>query len=167
MLFNEEVFFHRFKKAAENGFEAVEIQFPYMFDKSLILEKLEENNLKLVLHNLPSGNNQKDKGIACNPNRKNEFQDSVGIAIEYAKYLNCKQLNCLSGIPENNNQKNITLETLISNLQFAADKLEQEKIKLQKDIFNRDISYSKVEIDNSFPEYIIQNKEKLKDWILK
>ena len=130
MLFNEEVFFHRFKKAAENGFEAVEIQFPYMFDKSLILEKLEENNLKLVLHNLPSGNNQKDKGIACNPSRKNEFQDSVGIAIEYAKYLNCKQLNCLSGIPENNNQKNITLETLISNLQFAADKLEQEKIKL-------------------------------------
>ena len=41
MLFNEEVFFHRFKKAAENGFEAVEIQFPYMFDKSLILDKLE------------------------------------------------------------------------------------------------------------------------------
>ena len=50
---------------------------------------------------------------------------------------------------------------------FTDESNIEEKIKLQKDIFNRDISYSKVEIDNSFPEYIIKNKEKLKDWILK
>ena len=43
----------------------------------------------------------------------------------------------------------------------------EEKIKLQKDIFNRGFSYSKVEIDHTFPKYIIENKEKLKDWILK
>ena len=43
----------------------------------------------------------------------------------------------------------------------------EEKIKLKKDIFNRGYSYSKVEIDNAFPKYIIENKEKLKDWILK
>ena len=29
MLFNEEMFFHRFKKAAENGFEAVDENRPY------------------------------------------------------------------------------------------------------------------------------------------
>ena len=40
-------------------------------------------------------------------------------------------------------------------------------IKLKKDIFNRGYSYSKVEIDHTFPKYIIENKEKLKDWILK
>jgi len=130
MIFKEEDFLTRFDKAAENGFSAVEIQFPYNHEKSLILEKLQQNNLKLVLHNLPNGKNQIDKGIACNPSRKNEFQDSVGIAIEYAKYLNCEQLNCLSGMPELNTQKNVTLETLISNLQFAANKLEEEKIKL-------------------------------------
>tara|TARA_B100000959_G_scaffold255476_1_gene287876 strand:- start:157 stop:696 length:540 start_codon:yes stop_codon:yes gene_type:complete len=50
---------------------------------------------------------------------------------------------------------------------FTDESNIEEKIKLQKDIFNRDISYSKVEIDNSFPEYIVKNKEKLKDWILK
>ena len=129
-LFKEEIFLNRFKKAAKNGFEAVEIQFPYKYEKSLILEKLIQNNLELVLHNLPNGKNEKDKGIACNPNRKKEFQDSVGLAIEYAKYLNCGQLNCLSGIPSPDTQKSVTLETLISNLQFAANELEKEKIKL-------------------------------------
>ena len=43
----------------------------------------------------------------------------------------------------------------------------EEKIKLKKDIFNRGYSYSKVEIGHTFPKYIIENKEKLKDWILK
>ena len=42
----------------------------------------------------------------------------------------------------------------------------EEKIKMKKDIFERQISYKKVEIDDSFPEYIINNKEKLKDWII-
>ena len=42
----------------------------------------------------------------------------------------------------------------------------QNKIKEGKDIFNREIVYRKVEIDDSFPEYIINNKEKLKKWIL-
>jgi len=42
----------------------------------------------------------------------------------------------------------------------------KSKIKEGKDIFNREIAYKKVEIDNSFPEYIINNKEKLKKWIL-
>ena len=42
----------------------------------------------------------------------------------------------------------------------------KERIKLNKDIFNRDYSYEKIKIDNSFPEYISNNKDKFKDWIL-
>ena len=41
-----------------------------------------------------------------------------------------------------------------------------ERIKLNKDIFNRDYSYERIKIDNSFPEYISNNKDKFKDWIL-
>ena len=36
-----------------------------------------------------------------------------------------------------------------------------------KDIFDRGISYKKVQIDNSFPKYIVDNKEKFKEWIIK
>ena len=42
----------------------------------------------------------------------------------------------------------------------------EEKIRLQKDIFDRGFTYSKVEIDQTFPKYIIENKEKLKEWII-
>ena len=42
----------------------------------------------------------------------------------------------------------------------------KEKINMGKDIFDRKISYKKVEIDNSFPKYIVDNKEKLKEWII-
>ena len=31
---------------------------------------------------------------------------------------------------------------------------------------NQLANYKKVEIDNSFPEYIVNNKEKFKEWII-
>ena len=33
-------------------------------------------------------------------------------------------------------------------------------------IFGLEYSYKKVEINESFPKYIIENKEKLKEWII-
>ena len=42
----------------------------------------------------------------------------------------------------------------------------ESKISEEKDIFNRDIIYKKIQIDNSFPKYIVDNKEKLKEWII-
>ena len=35
-----------------------------------------------------------------------------------------------------------------------------------KDIFDRGFRYKKVEIDDTFPKYIKENKEKLKEWII-
>jgi len=49
---------------------------------------------------------------------------------------------------------------------FTDYKIIEEKINMGKDIFDRKISYKKVNIDNSFPKYITDNKEKLKDWII-
>ena len=50
--------------------------------------------------------------------------------------------------------------------ELANQKNIEEKIRLQKDIFDRGFAYSKVEIDQTFPKYIIENKEKLKEWII-
>ena len=49
---------------------------------------------------------------------------------------------------------------------FANQKNIKEKIDMRKDIFDREIIYRKVQIDNSFPKYIIDNKEKLNKWII-
>jgi len=42
----------------------------------------------------------------------------------------------------------------------------KNNIKKQRDLFKRNKFYNKIELDNSFPKYILKNKEKFKDWIL-
>ena len=42
----------------------------------------------------------------------------------------------------------------------------EEKIKSQKDIFNRNFTFKKVKLDHTFPKYILENKEKFKEWII-
>tara|TARA_B100001123_G_scaffold419029_1_gene523699 strand:- start:78 stop:887 length:810 start_codon:yes stop_codon:yes gene_type:complete len=53
-----------------------------------------------------------------------------------------------------------------NKIHFTDEKNIEEKISKGEDIFDRKINYKKVEIDNSFPKYIIQNKEKFKQWII-
>ena len=42
----------------------------------------------------------------------------------------------------------------------------KEKIKNNIDVFGRGFELRKIPIDNSFPEYIVNNKNILKDWII-
>ncbi len=53
-----------------------------------------------------------------------------------------------------------------NNPKYQDQKTIEEKIKMEKDIFDRNISYKKVKLDDSFPKYIIDNREKFKDWII-
>lgn len=131
MLFNEVPFLDRFGAAADAGFDAVEFLFPYPFAKEALAEQLDAHRLRLVLHNLPAGNwDQGERGIACLPDRIGEFQDDVGLAIEYAKALKVPQLNCLVGIPPASTARDKTFVTIVDNLRFAADALAREGIRL-------------------------------------
>ena len=85
MLFNEVEFLSRFERAAKAGFKGVEYMFPYEWKKEELAEKLDKYGLEQVLYNLPAGNwSTGERGIACLPQRVGEFQESVGLAIEYA-----------------------------------------------------------------------------------
>ena len=50
--------------------------------------------------------------------------------------------------------------------EFANQKNIEDKIKMKKNIFGLDFSYKKINIDHTYPRYIIDNKEKLKEWII-
>jgi hydroxypyruvate isomerase len=131
MLFNEVPFLDRFKAAADAGFDAVEFLFPYPYSKAELAERLEANQLRLVLHNLPAGNWEAgERGIACLPDRVGEFQEGVGRAIDYAKALKVPQLNCLVGIPTAGVDAERARSTIVENLRFAAAALKKEGIKL-------------------------------------
>ena len=141
MLFTEEDFLDRFKAAADAGFKGVEYLFPYDYRPEQLKERLEANGLIQVLHNLPAGDwGAGERGIACHPGRVGEFREGVDKAIEYAKALGCKQVNCLAGIqPQGVSQEQVR-GTLIGNLNFAAEKLAAENILLLAEPINtRDI----------------------------
>ena len=131
MLYNEVDFLDRFAAAAKDGFTGVEYLFPYPYTKEQLAEKLQQNKLTQVLHNLPAGDWAKgERGIACHPDRVGEFQEGVGKAIEYATALGCKQVNCLAGIAPQGVEAGKLRETFVSNLKFAAGKLQAAGIKL-------------------------------------
>lgn len=141
MMFNEVDFLDRFAAAAKAGFKGIEYLFPYPYGKDDLADRLRENGLVQVLHNLPAGDwDAGDRGIACHPDRVGEFQDGVGAAIAYATALGCQRLNCLAGIAPKGVAADRLRETLIDNLRFAASKLEGEEIELLIEPINtRDI----------------------------
>ena len=51
-------------------------------------------------------------------------------------------------------------------LEFTWESKITEKIEMQKNIFDLEYTYKKVEIDDTFPKYIVENQEKLKEWII-
>jgi hydroxypyruvate isomerase len=101
MLFGELPFLDRFAAAKAAGFGGVEYLFPYEFDKAELSEQLVQ-----------------------------EFRDGVARAIDYAKALDCRQLNCLVGIAPAGVDIVELNEVLIGNLHFAADALAREGIRL-------------------------------------
>jgi hydroxypyruvate isomerase len=131
MLFGELPFLDRFAAAKAAGFSGVEYLFPYEFGKAVLREQLQQYGLTQVLHNLPAGNwAAGERGIAILPDRIEEFRDGVISAIDYAKALDCRQLNCLVGIAPRDADMFELNEVLVNNLRFAADALAKERIRL-------------------------------------
>lgn len=141
MLFTEEDFLDRFQAAASAGFRGVEYLFPYDFPAVEIKKRLDEHGLTQVLHNLPAGDwAAGERGIACHPDRVDEFRAGVAKAIDYATVLDCKLLNCLAGIKPQGVSEEQARQTLVGNLRFAAEKLKAAGILLLAEPINtRDI----------------------------
>ncbi|MDT8894704.1 hydroxypyruvate isomerase [Halomonas sp. I1] len=141
MLFTEVDFLDRFEAAAKAGFKGVEYLFPYDFGVDEIKQRLDDNGLTQVLFNLPAGDwGAGERGIACHPDRVEEFRAGVDRAIEYAKVLGNTQVNCLAGIQPQGVSDDEARQTLVDNLRFAAEKLEAAGLLLIAEPINtRDI----------------------------
>ncbi len=137
MLFTELPFLERFGAAAKAGFKAVEFMFPYAFSAEDIQAELQKHGLQLVLHNLPAGDWEGgDRGIACDPARVEEFRAGVVQAIAYAQALGVPRLNCLAGKAPAGVDAAVVRRTLVDNLRFAAQALEQSGIRLLAEMIN-------------------------------
>jgi hydroxypyruvate isomerase len=110
---------------------------PYEHDPQVLVERLQAAGLEQVLHNFPAGDWARgDRGIACDPARVGEFQDSVGRALTYARALRCARLNCLAGKAPEGVPADRAHATLVDNLRFAARALEEAGITLLLEAVN-------------------------------
>jgi hydroxypyruvate isomerase len=131
MLFTELPFLDRFEAAAQAGFDAVEFLFPYAFPAQEIRRRLDDNGLRLVLHNLPAGNWEAgERGIACDPTRTDEFRAGIAQAIDYAQALGVGQLNCLAGKVPAGVPAEALRDTFVGNLSRAATAFKAAGLKL-------------------------------------
>lgn len=141
MLFNEAPFLDRFFLANEAGFEAVEFLFPYDHPAPEVADRLKGNGLVQALFNMPPGDwDAGERGIAALPGRESEFRESVGVALEYARALDCRTLHAMGGLVPEGVDPDAVMATYVDNLRYAADACRDDGITVAIEPLNdRDV----------------------------
>jgi len=98
MLFNEVPFLQRFGQAARAGFSAVEFLFPYEAGVDNVRDCLQRTKMQAVLFNLLPGDQLREWGPLCLPERKDDFRSSLTQALDAARSLRCQRLNLMFGM---------------------------------------------------------------------
>ncbi|MDD5410495.1 MAG: TIM barrel protein [Methylobacter sp.] len=130
LLFNEVELIDRFKAAKQHGFDAVEIQFPYGLNAETLRDTLDEQQLKLVLFNVDAADLlQGGEGLACVPDKRDQFRQAVAQTVEYAELLKPEAINVLPGRCLDENHLPEYMEIFKENLYFAAEAFSPLGIK--------------------------------------
>jgi hydroxypyruvate isomerase len=125
MLFAELPMLERPAAARAAGFDAVEVQFPYTVPLDDFARAIDDAGVAVALINFPAGNADKgDRGLGALPSRKDEFRAGVAEAKRYAKRLHVERFNLLAGVPGPAVPDREARATLIDNLRFAAQAVQ-------------------------------------------
>ena len=137
MLFTEHPFLERFEAARRAGFENVEYLFPYEHPPEVLSDALKSSGLTQVLFNLPAGDWEAgERGVACHPDRREEFRRGVQTALEYANQLGVSRINCLLGVVPEGVPAREARQVAVENLRFASDQLAPHGITLLTEAVN-------------------------------
>jgi len=97
-LFTEVSFLERFEQAAQAGFRAVEIPFPYEWQPAELAARKDAVGLEIVLINTPAGDVQGgEAGRLADPYKRDEFRRDLEIGLRYAERLGCRRLHTMVG----------------------------------------------------------------------
>ncbi len=128
MLFTELPYLDRFSAAADAGFEAVEVLFPYEIAAKETQRALLANGLELLLINAPPPNYTGGRpGYAAMPEMEERFQRDIRRVMRYADVLRPKMIHIMAGYCEGPEAR----ACFIRNLQFAADQAPDQKFTIE------------------------------------
>lgn len=118
LLFKELPYLDRFSAAADAGFPAVEILFPYDVAAKETRRALLANGLDLVLINAPPPNyTGGEPGFAAVPGEEARFEHDIRRSLRYASELEAKLIHVMAGYIQGPEAKSM----FIRNLQWVAD----------------------------------------------
>jgi len=114
----------RFSAVAALGFDAVEWHFPYEIPKEELRNLLLDNGLTLVNAVTPV-DWTKDKGLAGQPGREDEFKRAATVALEYATLCGWKTLHPGPGTVPKGLNKESCIATFERNLDWLCRQAKQ------------------------------------------
>lgn len=131
LMFNDLPLEKRIKKAAELGFQGVEVQFPYELPVEKWQQLLDEAQLPLVLINLPAGDfMQGGDGLAGHPLRQAEFKQALEQSLPYIEKLQPSVVNLLAGRKVTGFSQQACLNQLADNLTLTCKTLAAFPVKV-------------------------------------
>ncbi len=117
LLWTELPYLDRFAAAADAGFDAVEVLFPYDVAAKETQRALLANGQRMVLMNAPPPNyTGGPRGFAAEPDQIERFRYDMKRSFRYCEALKVPFLHVMSGYAAGDAAK----ETFISNLKWAA-----------------------------------------------
>lgn len=128
LLFSELPYLDRFAAAAEAGFGAVEILFPYDVAAKDTRRALLANGLELVLINAPPPNyTGGTPGYGAVPGGEARFEHDVRRVMRYAQELAPGLIHIMAGYTKGRKSQ----ATFIRNLQWAADLAPEQRFTIE------------------------------------
>lgn len=119
MLFTERPPLERFRAAAEAGFKAVELQFPYAEAASAMRAEIDRCGLTMLGLNTAPGR-PGEFGLAAVPGREGEFAAQLKQSLDYAVAIGANAIHCMAGaVPSE--QRPAADKVFVSNLAKAAE----------------------------------------------
>lgn len=152
LLFTELPFLDRFAAAAEAGFRAVEMLFPYDHPPEAVARALERAGLDLALFNAPPGDFAAgDRGLAALPGRREEAERSIETALAYALATGARRIHVMAGIADGADAK----AAYRAFLRHACPRLAEHGIALMIEPINR----------RSMPGYVLNDGDAAADLV--
>jgi hydroxypyruvate isomerase len=138
MMFTERPPLDRPKAAADAGFAAVEIQFPYDTPADAWARAIEDAKVGVSVINFPVGDmHDGGPGLAAMPGREAAFRAAVAEAVPYATALKPRNYNVLPGFPPVDTLgRDACLDALAGNLSHAAETLSPLGVRVVTEAVN-------------------------------
>ncbi len=125
-MFPELPLLERIDAAADAGFSAVEVQFPYAVPAQRFAEKLQQVGMRWVLFNAPPGNaEQGERGIASLPGREQDSDASIDKVLQYIEAGDCRRVHVMAGLLPEGADRRRHLEQFVASISRAADRLAE------------------------------------------